>query len=115
MLQANRAYNTIAAVAPPSAKDPVVALLREHAAEWAAFEAGPGDDDCPHYARCVEIEAELEVAKATTSDGAVASLEYLRADLLQHVLDGLAENHARLYLGLIDNALGVQRKLGHPA
>ena len=112
MLQANRAFNTKAAASPTAPlNDRALALLTEHAAEWTAFETGPGNNDCSHYARCVEIDQQLEVAKSTTSEGAVASLEYLRAELLEHVLDDLSDNQARLYLGLIDSALAMLRKL----
>lgn len=109
MLQANNAFITTSPVASASAiTDPVAALLKEHAAEWAAMANSEGDG-CTNYARCVEIDEELETAKATTSEGAAGSLEYLRADLLEHVLCDLPPKHQRLCLGLIDSALGVLR------
>ena len=118
MHQANSAFitsankNTAVAVASASAfSDHVVALLTERAAQMAAFVAGPDEDDSPHFARCTEIDEELIDIHAETPAGAIASLEYLRSELLEFVLSGRGESEARLYLSLIDGALGVLRKL----
>ncbi len=108
MRQANSSSNT---AFPSRVVDPVVALLSEHAAEMAAFEAGPGYDDDPHYARCVAIDEALTRTQAQSPAGAVASLQYLRGELLEFVLSDRDNIQAHLYLSLIDGAIGVVRKL----
>lgn len=93
-----------------ASNDEVVLLLTERAAELRAFEEGPGDDDCEHFARCTEIDEELTDARPTTPAGAIASLEFLRSQLIEFVLSSRDDNESRLFLSLIDGPIGVLRK-----
>lgn len=90
--------------------DPVAHLIREHAAvhKLASMAADQKEEDL-HSNRISEIECLLATRRATSAEGALAALLFLRTDLEEFCSASFNDHQWDLYRGLIDSAVGALR------
>lgn len=90
--------------------DPITQLLREYAVvQELASMAADGEEEDLHSNRAIEIERLLATRRATSAEGAVAALLFLRTDLEEFCSNSFNDHQWQLYHGLIDSAVGVLR------
>jgi hypothetical protein len=95
--------------------DPILPLYGEALAIRAFISRPEVDDDACEASvlRLRDIDYQVFVTQATTAPGAIASLEWARAEFVEHYDEGGQGD--RLILALIDGALGVLRAKGGAA
>ncbi len=108
-----------AAHALPAPADPIPALYAERQRITDQVDRCRSDDEAdPLMDRWAALDREAMANPATTLAGAVASLEWVKAEYMQFKVDvheGDADQGDFLTLALLDGALGVLRSIGGEA